>query len=430
MQFKVMEGKGEDLVPAPLHRRLRRRRTHSGLTPAVLLDMGIPGLAVTRALGLRGVPVLALDTKPRHWSHGSRYLDVLSGAGFRRPEVLMRALAEIAAIVDGEIVLVPLHDDYVRFVSVHRERLATMGYRFVMPQAPVIETLIDKRRLHEFCRGHGIRVPVTEFPGNQEELEQILAKMRYPCILKPAESRSWQSAEANELMGGAKAVRANDATALREVYRNASRIDPRVVIQELVEGPDSNLVYVVSYVTANDGPAGFFVGRKLRTYPPHLGRGSYVESVHDSEAASMAAHFVREIDYKGNVGIEFKRDQADGRLHLIEVNARFGLWDGFAAQCGIDVVGAMYDDALGHAVEVEADYAPHRHWINPEAELMGYRHYRRSEGLGFRRWLYQMATARHSAVTNLRDPRPALRFWGGVAHHYLGRIAVRLMRSH
>jgi predicted ATP-grasp superfamily ATP-dependent carboligase len=50
------------------------------------------------------------------------------------------------------------------------------------------------------------------------------------------------------------------------------------------------------------------------------------------------------IDYTGPAGIEFKIDERDGQPKLIEVNARFGLWDNLCIYLDSDLFMAYYED--------------------------------------------------------------------------------------
>jgi len=50
----------------------------------------------------------------------------------------------------------------------------------------------------------------------------------------------------------------------------------------------------------------------------------------------MCSTFIRQLGYKGHIGVELKYDERDSIYKLIEVNPRFGLWDGLPTLCGMD----------------------------------------------------------------------------------------------
>lgn len=414
--------KRKEIAPARFGALMQARWDRCRRPPVVLLDMSVPGLAVARHLGRAGVPVFALDTKTRHWTHASRYVEALSSQEFRHPDRLMSVMREMAASLQGKPVLMPLHDDYLRLVSQQRHELAQY-YRFVLPAPEAVESVIDKYRFYQVCRQQGWPSAQTYCPSNAERISQLLPHILFPAIIKPIESRSWQTETASELLKGRKTVTVRTPQELLYEYERLSRIDARLMVQETIPGPDANLIYVVCYVRKNGDPAGFFVGRKLRTYPPHFGRGSYVESISDSEAVRGAVDVIKRLGYRGCFGIEYKVDARDGVYKLIELNGRFGMWDGFAADCGMNLIYTAYLDALDEPCDKDPGaYSVGRYWLNLETDIWAARQYVRAGEWKWFDWLASVVKADASAINAKDDIAPTIAFWGAFSKILFRRL--------
>lgn len=260
------------------------------------------------------------------------------------------------------------------------------------------EITVDKSKLGRFCEENEIRVPqtvriqVADIPGSAVEL-------RFPGILKPLESSHWENYDARCIVGSRKVVEVANRQELNDSLTLLRPLNKDVLFQEAIPGPDSNLLYAVGYVSKNGDIAGFFVGSKLRTYPPHFGRGSYVESVGAPDVDMLARKVVQALEYRGApIGIEFKRDTRDGSLALIEINPRFGLWDAFATDCGMDIAYAMYADQTSLEYQVSTSYRIGMRVLNVELDIPASVAYWRAGELRLDAWLKSIVSRHHSGI--------------------------------
>ncbi|MBA3492538.1 MAG: hypothetical protein H0T87_00005, partial [Gammaproteobacteria bacterium] len=167
----MMLYKGREIVPARFGDEMQASWARCGRAPVVLLDMGIPGLAVARHLGRAGIPVFALDTKNQHWTHASRYVEVLSSQEFRHPDRVISVVLEMAVSLEVKPVLMALHDDYLRLVSKNRHELANY-YRFVLPRPDAVECVIDKHKFYQVCVQQQLPAAQSYYPSNGEQVSQ------------------------------------------------------------------------------------------------------------------------------------------------------------------------------------------------------------------------------------------------------------------
>lgn len=388
-------------------------------TAALLLGLGLPGLDIARSLGRRGIPVFGHDRGP-NWACLSRYVMPCPSAPDEPESALLEAVLNWGRQIGGHPLLIPLQDDYVLFVSRHREALERV-YRFVLPDAEVIESLVSKSKMWSLCSANGVALPLTLRPHSSDDFAAIASEIRFPCLIKPNYSRSWVCSPPTIVEKGQKAIQVTSAGELVGLSPHFADGRGDVIVQEVIRGPDSNLHYVVAYFDNSGRSRASFVGRKLRTCPPHFGPGTYVESVHAPEIAELAVKLLSSLGYKGCAGVEVKLDPRDGVYKLIEVNARFGLWDGFAAKCGVDFAYLAYADAVGLPLPPEPPaYRAGMRWVQPERDFWAVLDYFRSGELSPADWLRSLFRCRAVAGVAWDDPLP----WLGANAAFLRSIAA------
>ena len=120
----------------------------------------------------------------------------------------------------------------------------------------------------------------------------------------------------------------------------------------------------------------------------------------------LARKVVQALGYRGApIGIEFKRDARDGSLALIEINPRFGLWDAFATECGMDIAYAMYADQTGLEYQVSTSYRIGRRLLNAELDVPASLAYWRAGELPLGAWLKSIVSSSQSSIFARDDAR-------------------------
>jgi predicted ATP-grasp superfamily ATP-dependent carboligase len=394
--------------------------------PVVVLGVGMPALEVARSLGRRGIEVIGVDWRA-NWVSRSRYLARTIVPPQHSEAELLRILLDLGERRGNRPLLMPLKDGYVLFVSRHREQLSRC-YRFLMPSADIVEGVVSKRGLWELCR-EMVPMPATHCLGPSDDLRELAPRLSYPCIIKPSITGTGGWSELPMVTPEQKAIEITSPRQLLEVGAVVAEHCGDIIIQEVIPGPERNLHYVVAYLDHQGRPAAAFVGRKLRTCPPHFGNGTYVESVHAPEAARQAIELLQRLGYRGCGGVEFKLDPRDGTYKLIEINARFGLWDGFAASCGIDVAFLAYADALGRPLPSLDGYRAGRRWMQFDRDFWMVLKYMRAGELTLAGWIGSLLRCRVFAPAAWDDPMPWLALNSVFARHVLaagfGRLAGR-----
>jgi len=378
-------------------------------TPAVLLEINLQALKVIRSLGRRGIPVIGVVVRAGRWEHFSRYCEirVCEHVG-KGDEFLLDFLVRLAGEFTSKPVLIPMHDDHVLFVSRNEARLSE-HYRFLVAPQAVMHDLVSKSGVSALAQRFGMAQPATYQPKSMPDVVRLSKSIQFPALIKPEFSRSWQNKKARKLVSG-KVVVVDSKEEMIERYEVLATIDDRLVIQEIIPGPDDRLAYYIGYFDAKSDPVASFVGVKKRVTPIHFGSASYVVSCRDARLTEICVCFMKDIGYRGHVGIEVKYDDRDDMWKLIEVNARFGLWDGLAALCGIDFAYINYQYLHNEIPSVVSDYDEGVKWISFSRDLSAFAQYRKENEVGFWDWIVSLYSGRRDyAVFAWDDPMPFLK---------------------
>lgn len=372
------------------------------------------GLDIARSLGRRGIPVYGFDPDPQAAGRVSKYCRLVVCPDPKQAEQgYIQSLVDWGRSRSEKTVLYPVSDVTALLCSRQRRELAPY-FEFVMPDHSVMCRMSSKQGLASAAAEFDVPAPHTLSPRSAQELEAAAPRLSYPVILKPVESDCWHMPEIarflrkNALSGRVKVVLCQDAAELLRVYRSLAAFDDRLIVQEMIPGPDANLVYISFYLNCQSQPLAMFAGRKLRVLPVGFGSASYVRSLRDPELERCALRLLASVGYQGLGGIEFKHDPRDGRYKLIEFNTRFGMWDGLAVRCGVDTPYIAYQDHLGRPVEPPPPYREGIIWVDWQRDLRAFREYHRSGELSLGQWLRSLQGEKMWAVYSGDDWRPGV----------------------
>lgn len=246
------------------------------------------------------------------------------------PEALIQCLQNLRERFEQPAVLFPSGDLNLEIVSNARESLAD-GYLFPFPEKQLVDLILDKNLFYRFANDNGINIPPTFFPSDLAEVEAFAPNLRYPCLIKPSVANiPWRQK-------GWKILLAHNRSELLVFYEEAVKIQPLLVIQEVIEGPDSALHFSLTYANRQSECLAMFTGRKLRQYVPHYGISSLAESRWYPEVDQMTRDILRKMGYSGYASIEFKKDLRNGKFYVMEVTGRTWYPHALSEICGVNL---------------------------------------------------------------------------------------------
>jgi D-aspartate ligase len=318
------------------------RKRHS--TPVVVVGGSLNALGVVRSLAQGRMPIYVLETTrqcPAVFSRHSRYAPAVALSG---PE-LVRALQRLAGRLPSRPVLILTSDQHVMTISEHRSEIEVL-YRISLPAAEVVHALADKVLFQQLAEREGFAVPRSVCLARSDNPTQLDA-LTPPLVLKPADKTLVLKGMAE------RAVLSSTTAEAVNVARQMLRGVPRVIVQEWIPGPDTEIFFALFTCDSNGRLLALFPGRKLVCVPPTIG-GTAVCVAAPEVAAELAAstrEFIERVEYRGLGSLEFKRNAATGRFMIIEPTVGRTDWqEEIATLCGVNLPLATYLAELNLAV--------------------------------------------------------------------------------
>lgn len=352
------------------------------------------GYDLVRPLALAGVHS-AVVGRPHDSARHSRFVFAMVDGG-GGPDALVERLLAAAARHPEPPALYYGQDPDLLFVSRNRERLAG-GFRFVVPDADLVEALVEKTRFHALAERLGLPVPRMRILRSGEPLPADL-DLAFPLVLKPAETYTgWRR------IAPTKAVSAATRRELERQWALVVDAGIDVLAQEFVVGPETRIESYHAYVDARQEVAADFTGRKIRTMPLRYGDSTAVEITDDDDVRATGRAILRALGLTGVVKLDFKRDPA-GALWLLEANPRFNLWHHPGAVAGVNLPALVHADLYGVPRRVAPVRAGVR-WCDPLSDPAA----ARASGMSAAAWSAWALRCDAKAHTTIDDPVPFLR---------------------
>jgi predicted ATP-grasp superfamily ATP-dependent carboligase len=301
-------------------------------------------------------------------------------------------------------------DDHLQLIYAHRERLERY-YLLLLNDSDVANALITKDGFQAFARKRDLPVPQAlswEGSGAGSAIAHD-----GPVVVKPSNKDGWtDSMLRKRAFGRAKAlVFPTGADAAHDSV--LAPFHGQLTCQQYVAGGDDSNWSFHAFADEKGRVLESFVGRKVRTCPPDNGESAYIGLEDNAELRALAARLAARMPLKGIFKMDFKQDAITGRWYLLEVNARFNLWQYLGAANGVNLMRTAYDFLLeGKRPAAPAARHSNIRWLSFELDSRAFRALRAEGRLGAASWLASLAFARK--VYNLfawNDPGPWLSFW-------------------
>ncbi|MGI9319514.1 MAG: carboxylate--amine ligase [bacterium] len=361
----------------------------------------VVGLQTARILKWRGVPVLGVTDDPSSFCCRTNVCEkiITTSPG---SDGFIETLEELAQNLTEKAVLYPCSDMSVLHLSRNRQRLED-DYHIQLPPSDIVEMLLDKVSFHRYAEENGFPIPKTLFIKSRSDAEQAASELNFPCILKPPKKTSeWLS---HAKVGVYKVDNADDLLPLYDICKDWTDI---LMIQEWIEGSDSNLFTCNCYFDKKSTPLVTFVSRKLRQWPPEAGTGTYGEECRNDAVLHETISLFSSVAYSGLGYLEVKQDKRTGNHYIIEPNiGRPTGRSAIAEEGGVELIYAMYCDAVGLPLppSLEQRYGDAK-WIYWRRDFQAALFYWRRGDLSLNDWWKSWRGKKWSAVFCLKDPFP------------------------
>jgi D-aspartate ligase len=324
--------------------------------PAVVVGGTLNALGVVRSLSRGKMPIYLLETTRQcagGWSSHSEYVAVaaLGGRG------LIDALIKLGRRLACRPVLILTSDESVSCVSERRQEIEPL-FRISLPSREMVRALADKTLFQELAEREGFVVPRAVCVNDVASLE-LIRTLQLPLIMKPADKTL--------VLRGIveRAVRVDTLAEARRRGVQMLACAPRLIVQEWIDGPDTELFFTLFSCDGEGRLLGLFPGRKLLCYPPAIGSTAVCVAAPEvaGELLAPTLEFIRRVGYRGLGSLEFKRDLNSGRFVIIEPTVGRTDWqEEIATVCGVNLPLRTYQGELGMPQETDGSCFPQVAW--------------------------------------------------------------------
>jgi len=300
-------------------------------------------LAVIRSLGKKGIRVLAADAAGVNAGFLSRYCAhrVTYPSPIENKERFVESLLRLVKSVDLEL-LIPV-TDFTMIPILERKGEFEHHVKVAAPSYEVAMKAYDKFQTVNIARRCRIPHPKTFLIDDVKTLREIAGEINYPAVIKPRMKVFWKNGKAFS-MKVTSINYAYDKEDLRIKYEKlVNRLRGIIpsdffIIQEFVEG----VGYGVEVLMNCSKVMALFMHKRLHEYPVSGGASTLRVSVYDRRLLEYSVKLLREMGWQGVAMVEFRVDEENGALNLIEVNGRFWGSLPLAIAAGVDFPYLLY----------------------------------------------------------------------------------------
>jgi len=360
--------------------------------PAVVVGAGLNGLGIVRSLGQVSVPCHLVESNAADPSVYTRFATVHQVPSIA-DGTLTDSLLQLGEELGANPILFLTQESGVSIVSANRERLA-QRFHFNIPNQEIVHQLTTKSGFQDSASRLGAPIPRTKVLLEKEDLSSIEG-FDFPVVFKPNTHSSAYSANFR------KAYRLNSIGEVKELYEKVYPVERSIVIQEWVDGLDSDIYFCLQYRKTGDEALMSFCGRKLKSHPPMTGgTASCTIAPQDMwhDLVELTNTYFKAAGVTGMCSMEFKKDPKTNRLVMIEPTiARSDYQEEVATWHGYNIPAVAYAHL---AKQAAFDAKPNnRTYVWKDAAAL--RHYSKSS-------LELVSQGSLGALFSWRDPAPWL----------------------
>jgi D-aspartate ligase len=330
--------------------------------PAVILGGGINALGIVRSLGKAGISLIVIDTDLKAPAMRSRYGRKILISTLEGGELLTQLL-ELAKQFADPLILFITEEKTIRTVSKFREQLES-SFEIRLPPHERLMQLMHKQGFQELGEAVSAPIPKTVRLQHPDDLVQAEV-LTFPCVLKPSEKNYEYGARFK------KAYKVGNLDELKKWYLEIHPVMADMVVQEWIEGSDSEIFFCLQYIGKDGEVVASFPGRKIRSWPIKIGGTASCTAAweHEKELNETTKTFFNQVGFTGMGSMEYKRDERDGKFYMIEPTvARTDFQEEVATINGINIPLAAYRYECGlNPVDAKAVNPP-LIWRDPQAD--------------------------------------------------------------
>src|SRR6266851_568223 len=372
------------------------------LPPALIVGGDHGCLSIARSLGSAGIPVYAISPRQSvvRYSRFCRWIDLPDSNAIATEVWAAYLLGRQSNHLRGAVLLAA-SDEAIELIAEHRQLLSE---KFTLdlsnPEAQLC--MLDKLCTYRAAQAAGVPTPKFWGANTRKQIVKLEHELVFPLILKPVLGH-----EFSRKFIGPYAVTYN-LDELLSAFDTVCGAGVPTFLVEMIPGPDDRLCSYYTYLDENGNNLIDFTKRVIRRYPMNMGGSTYhiTDCVPDIRALSLA--LFRLVGLRGVANAEFKMDVRDGKLKLIECNARFTAADCLLVASGLNLPLFVYDRLTGRPHAAPSSYRMGMRLWKPVGDVAAYRQLNKMGLLTFRAWIRSIMHPQILPVFRWNDPLPGI----------------------
>ena len=278
----------------------------------------------------------------------SKLLDIYQNKDIENKEIFFKTLKDIKnKYKNNKLILIACSDVYVRLIVENKKELEK---DFFVPyiDLDLMNKLIIKENFYKICHEYNLDYPKTIIYTKDNYNKQKLP-FDFPVIIKPSDSVTyWKSS-----FWGKKKIfvvynidEFNDI--LKRVYN--SEYEKDLIVQEYIEGDDTNLRVLNAYVNSNHKVTFMALGQVILEDKAPASYGDYdaIIPTYDQELFDKMKDFLEKIEYVGYANFDLKYNKKTNSYKLFEINIRQGRSHSFTTLGGKNITKYLIEDIIYH----------------------------------------------------------------------------------
>jgi predicted ATP-grasp superfamily ATP-dependent carboligase len=364
------------------------------------------GLSVARCLAKHGIKVYGLCLPGSYLRHSRACTWIPQTMAGKTIEEFTDFLLGPASDGLRGAVLLACYDPALQMIARNHDRLR-QKYLLDECNPPAQLSMLDKLATFRAAVEAGVPTPKFWVVQGKDQVLHHREELVYPLLVKPLLSHVYRA------KFGKKFTVAANFEELLPAFEQAAAANVEVMLVEQIPGPDDRLCSYYTYLDG-DGNALFdFTKRVVRRYPVNMGPGCYHITDWVPGVKEPALRLFRHVGLRGLANAEFKRDDRDGQLKLIECNARFTGGNGLVAASGYDLASFVYNRIVGLPEKPFGRFTLGKRLWHPVEDFYAYRQLSARKELTFWGWLKSLAHPMVLPYFRWTDPWPTLVYEGG-----------------
>lgn len=374
--------------------------------PAVVIGLGVTGLACVRLLAKGGITVYGVSLFKNDVGRASlkcRHVNLWNLNG--DCDKIGTWLEEYVDGLPGRPVVFPTSDKLALMLALRYNRLKKVC-RIWTNSFDNLNTIISKNRLYVCAEKAGVPIPPTLVSPQRDSVEAWVKENSGPYLIKPYYVGANDFDSKNRTFEGPKQLMA--------FVENRPTGAEGLIIQRILNGGDGWIYDCYGLCDKNGRVRMMATHRRIRQHKPNFGSTCYGEIPADPPGAGrqklfdLSRKLLADVRYHGIFGIEWLCERGTGRLFLLDFNARPFLTIGHLGDCGLNLPLAAYREMCGHNLDGVPLFPKLQRilWIASWHHFLGFFRRQGDDGRNWKGYFGELLRSRSFAVWDLSDPVP------------------------